>query len=252
MFERDALLRAILRDPDDDTVRLVYADWLTENAGTMTCPACKPHDDAKNWIPGHTPNPYSRPYWQPCARCKATTVVPDGRTEHAAYIRQQITKSKLARDRIRNETLRKKAHALGYAWAEEWLYMDAQGLHRRGFIGEVTTVMPRFLEMAKEWFSTHPIIEVKFEDMDSDYAGIEASAGWHKMGSSPVITNDADDIPVVLWPYLIAVDQGRADGMDEPCRWIWYNSDDEANEALSRACVAYGRKLAGLKERKYP
>jgi len=31
MSDRDALLAAILADPADDTARLVYADWLTEN-----------------------------------------------------------------------------------------------------------------------------------------------------------------------------------------------------------------------------
>lgn len=31
MTEQEALYRAVLEDPDDDTVRLVYADWLDEN-----------------------------------------------------------------------------------------------------------------------------------------------------------------------------------------------------------------------------
>src|SRR5262245_55373335 len=31
MSDHDALYRAILANPDDDTPRLVYADWLQEN-----------------------------------------------------------------------------------------------------------------------------------------------------------------------------------------------------------------------------
>ena len=31
MTDREALLAAIHADPDDDTARLVYADWLQEN-----------------------------------------------------------------------------------------------------------------------------------------------------------------------------------------------------------------------------
>src|SRR5262245_46948004 len=31
MTERDALLRAVCDNPDDDTPRLVFADWLQEN-----------------------------------------------------------------------------------------------------------------------------------------------------------------------------------------------------------------------------
>jgi uncharacterized protein (TIGR02996 family) len=34
MTDRDALLAAILADPDDNTARLVYADWLQENGQT--------------------------------------------------------------------------------------------------------------------------------------------------------------------------------------------------------------------------
>ena len=31
MTEREALLRAVCENPDDDTPRLVFADWLDEN-----------------------------------------------------------------------------------------------------------------------------------------------------------------------------------------------------------------------------
>src|SRR4051812_38507679 len=31
MTDRDALLAAVLAEPDEDTPRLVYADWLDEN-----------------------------------------------------------------------------------------------------------------------------------------------------------------------------------------------------------------------------
>ena len=31
MNERDALLRAVCENPDDDTPRLVFADWLQEH-----------------------------------------------------------------------------------------------------------------------------------------------------------------------------------------------------------------------------
>jgi len=43
MSDRDNLYRAILRDPDDDTVRLAYADYLDETAGAEKCPTCAGH-----------------------------------------------------------------------------------------------------------------------------------------------------------------------------------------------------------------
>jgi uncharacterized protein (TIGR02996 family) len=31
MHDRDALVRAIIENPDDDAPRLIYADWLNEH-----------------------------------------------------------------------------------------------------------------------------------------------------------------------------------------------------------------------------
>lgn len=33
MHDRDALVRAIIENPEDDSPRLVYADWLDEHGG---------------------------------------------------------------------------------------------------------------------------------------------------------------------------------------------------------------------------
>jgi uncharacterized protein (TIGR02996 family) len=46
--EERCFIDAILANPDDDTPRLVYADWLDEREGDVTCPRClglsKPYD----------------------------------------------------------------------------------------------------------------------------------------------------------------------------------------------------------------
>ena len=39
MNDHDALLRALVENPDEDTPRLVYADWLDEHADTLPVPA---------------------------------------------------------------------------------------------------------------------------------------------------------------------------------------------------------------------
>jgi uncharacterized protein (TIGR02996 family) len=38
MSDHDALLRAICDNPDDDTARLVFADWLDDHADTFPTP----------------------------------------------------------------------------------------------------------------------------------------------------------------------------------------------------------------------
>lgn len=41
MTDRESFLRAIAAEPDDDTARLVFADWLDEqNAAQIPCPTC--------------------------------------------------------------------------------------------------------------------------------------------------------------------------------------------------------------------
>jgi uncharacterized protein (TIGR02996 family) len=39
--EAAAFWAAVRNRPDDDTPRLVFADWLDDHAGTMACPGCK-------------------------------------------------------------------------------------------------------------------------------------------------------------------------------------------------------------------
>jgi uncharacterized protein (TIGR02996 family) len=56
MSDGDALLRAILLRPDDDTARLVYADWLQENDGNVPCEVCARKGCE---CPQHVPNHYA-------------------------------------------------------------------------------------------------------------------------------------------------------------------------------------------------
>ena len=51
MTEDQSLLHAVLSDPEDDTVRLAYADWLLENQETVECAACK----GTGWVESENP-----------------------------------------------------------------------------------------------------------------------------------------------------------------------------------------------------
>jgi uncharacterized protein (TIGR02996 family) len=72
-----ALLAAILADPGDDTPRLVYADWLDENADER-CHKC---DGA-----GTQPCPTTPDFSQTCSACWGKG---SGRRERAEFIRVQ-------------------------------------------------------------------------------------------------------------------------------------------------------------------
>ena len=78
-----ALLAAIRENPGEDAPRLVWADWLEENAGTVACGACK--GEGKIGV-GNNGNPYMAK----CDECNGSACVSDGRAELADFIRVQV------------------------------------------------------------------------------------------------------------------------------------------------------------------
>lgn len=76
-----SLLAAILTDPADDLPRLVYADWLEENAGMRPCRSCG-GSGTTGGNGGEVGNPA-------CPGCDGYGGLSDGRRERAEFIRVQ-------------------------------------------------------------------------------------------------------------------------------------------------------------------
>ena len=72
-----ALMAGVLAAPDDDTPRLILADWLEENAGWMKCPVC---DNESGY----------RVYCVQCEGSGRAGWASDGRRERAEFIRVQL------------------------------------------------------------------------------------------------------------------------------------------------------------------
>lgn len=83
MTDRDALLAAILAHPEDDAPRIIFADWLDENAGTVHCPDCKARGAWQSW--GGIG----------CSTCRGTGSVSNGYAERAEFIRVQCELARL-------------------------------------------------------------------------------------------------------------------------------------------------------------
>lgn len=95
LTDAQALYRAILHAPEDDTARLVYADALEESAGTVECPTCKgkrkvrqrverKFQDATRDVTGMIRN------WDKvidCPTCSGTGRIPDGLAARAEFVR---------------------------------------------------------------------------------------------------------------------------------------------------------------------
>lgn len=81
-----ALVRGIIANPADFTARLVFADWLQENAEPLqTCPKCKGARCVRQ----------PRGVAIECDRCDCTGTVSDGRAERAELIRVQCELARL-------------------------------------------------------------------------------------------------------------------------------------------------------------
>ncbi len=87
-----AFLRDILENPADDTPRLVLADWLEENAGTVPCPnECEKGRVLHSHIGGaYFPDGKGRTEYKFCSHCGGTGRAPDGRKARPEFIRAQI------------------------------------------------------------------------------------------------------------------------------------------------------------------
>ena len=90
--DASALLAAVALHPDDDTPRLVYADWLQENGGTMACPnkdaVFGPTISGSNHVVYEHARPSSR--WVKCRTCYGSGGVPDATAARAEFIRVQV------------------------------------------------------------------------------------------------------------------------------------------------------------------
>jgi uncharacterized protein (TIGR02996 family) len=83
--DETALLATIAANPEDDTSRLVYADWLDENADArVPCPTCNGKGESAYVIGAFGPFPNG------CPRCDSGTVPADtSRQERAEFVRVQ-------------------------------------------------------------------------------------------------------------------------------------------------------------------
>lgn len=93
--------------------------------------------------------------------------------------------------------------------------------------------------LAKRLFTDHPVTRVVLTDKRPERIGGGRGFGWDfEMAGTP---SRPHDIPLELWRLLLPY---RTD--EEIDEHGWYDSEADANAALSAAAVRFGRRLAGL------
>jgi uncharacterized protein (TIGR02996 family) len=226
------LLRAILDDPADDTPRLVYADWLEENGdagGRLRAEFIRLQIELAGIVPGL------------------------GDHGKAARLLARYRKGAPVRMKARTPaTLLMRERAFyGSPGTEDWLPAGVRDLppmlrhvvFRRGFVESVTLDANAWLEHGPALCALHPVTEVRLADKKSgdEGPGYLGLYFWVTADSWPESPNH---LPQGLRGYLKA---GRP--VDRAAFYTWghyYNSPEGATADLSRACVAWARKEAGL------
>jgi uncharacterized protein (TIGR02996 family) len=210
--DHDALLRAVLESPADDAPRLVYADWLDEH----------------------------------------------GQSERAEFIRLQCARTAadptdLGWEGRELELIQTRfidfAEPLPTLFGPRAAWMtpfqkNPPWAYDRGFVASVAVPCADFLRLAGPIFGALPVTAVRLRDREP-FEGSSRSFSWYRDGSPPPGGREfhpASNLPGPLWDALgghVQETEGRGK---------WYETRTAAEAAASRACVDYGRRLAGLSE----
>lgn len=202
------LEQSILDDPACDTLRLAYADWLEENGDAAR--AAFVRFQLRPTIRHPIPRVHWRTWFDPYwkGRTCVKTAWHDGPCTYLMRIR-----------------------SIGSS------YDDVDQLWvKRGFVSTVVTNENRFVRLATGLFARHPITQVRIT------------------GFRPTIRDGRWRIGRVFHTNMSVFDPSCVNGLiyaelaDAGAFETLYETEAEAREALSLACVRFGRKAAKLKE----
>lgn len=268
MTERECLLRAVLENPLNDVPRMVYADWLEENG----------EPDRAEFVRLQIELAQITYKDQICRKCKVRC--DDNKSKYCEYGSDPDGKNGHNWENLRRDILRKRESDLrhgkemrlvsdgfaslfglsGIFGTDHGFEGGVGGLRwkwQRGFIFSISLSCRDFMEHAKAIFSAEPVMEVRLVDrvaairsghsvngeipLPPPYGWAwqqnnRATAYWVGEGQTAIELIDEELYKLlkggdsrIPWPHIRA-----------------YPTEQEANQALSDACVCYGRKLAGL------
>lgn len=219
--EERALLAAILAEPRSDGVRLIFADWLDEagqpERAEFIRAQCRIAVLEKENLG-----------WPMCATCGLTT----GFYKYTPRCRGAVCR------------LRMREYYSGRRFtAWEWRSGVPAGwsvVYRRGFPAEVRCPCADWLAHAGQIVASQPIEVVTLLDKRPNEEVSSRLFGWYcyqRPQQAPAQVA-RDDLPRVLWDELPADHRDLASG------WRWYDSLQDARQALSVAALAHGQAQA--------
>ncbi len=221
MSERNAFIRSICEEPEDDVRRLAFADWLDENGS-----------DREAWRAAMI-----RGQWDAAGPSRWITTFPDVATL-ASELRANVWVDGFDRTDIR-DARRVTLHICN------------------GFLSSLSLPTETFVQenFARRLFSAHPITAVSLTDrvslhLPAVYEGrhVRPADVWTYHATVHWLRVDTAGVPWEIWDHYPAaanIGVGR-DTVPGRCRAKEFESPEDAHDWLSSLFVAYGRSLVGL------
>ena len=221
MTDGEALLRAVLANPEEDTPRLVYADWLEENGDAPRARfirwqiECESRRSFQHPFPPVSFRKWFAPWWRgkTCWRRLAWDDRPS-----------------LVLMRVRSES-------------DPWV---DQMIVRRGFVEEVRIPLVMYELFAAEVFQRSPITRVKLSDL-APHTGTfyrDNEPDWHLNGKRYWLWNVPVENSFARYYVPAEILVEMPNGIEPWSGYRQYLSEREAWDALSIGCVAVGRRRA--------
>lgn len=231
--EAIALYQDVLAHPDDDGLRLIYADWLEDNGQGVRAEFIRvqielykfeeaTHDRVVSHLSlrgAGTPHPNCK--CSPCNLRRREKVLWKAKDKHGSFL---IAPEEVIGSGIGD-----------YLFSETPFRLDRQMIWRRGFPQTVYCPLQAWMDYGPKIVTIHPIERVEPSDRRP------WNNGNHKWGW----TNSPQDWPQIPWHLPVPIFNRMQ--ADQPTVVAygrkWWNSEDRAIQAASDALIGHAKNL---------
>lgn len=246
MTDHDLLLRTVLTDPGDDAPRLVYADWHEEYGqperaefvrAQIELAAVDAEVESLGKCHCSGPDPTG------CSRCRAGQKrglwVRRGRLR----VREKQLLESMVHGVCDKHGRRQNTYAM-YAWVPPglWSFNASQWQWRRGFVESISLPLKAFMEHAATLFAAHPIVNVTLTDREPRAVGSHGRVHWVRN----LLDRSFYDYSAIAHRLPGDLHQLLRSPYEWQVPFCPFDTPEAAQDALSDACVRFGRRLAGL------
>lgn len=257
--ERAGLLRDVLEQPFDDGARLVFADHCEDGGEAGRAGLIRVQVEIAQWKPTEHCLYNTRPHYnhrvgQPCVthrqggncQCRLHSL----RAQESLLLKEPWG---ALEPRPAGAFVWRDGDRLGWGWKNSGEgSRDAEVAISRGFVTTISLPLAEFTEAnARAIFSAHPATRVVLTCREPTRVNVGKPLTWWREAGAG---EEPGELPARLFDRLSASPEvDPVPGSDEPTDLhCHYGTAEDALADLSRACVAWGRGLAGLPPLTWP